>query len=355
MSNEIMTRPSSGMGMDISPSAMKAEGAVALAFQTREMIETLGMMQMAKMAPRVPAEVDARLLQAAQNESLAVAAEYIYVKGGTEVTGLSIRAAEALARAYGNLDFGMRELEVNNQKTTCQAYCWDMETNLRACEVFAVPHSRTKGVWDMGRRVGTEVVQITDQRELDEITRSRGARIKRGCILGIIPIDVQERFAEACERTLSAKIDKMIEKRGETGGIREVIDSMLQKLETTYGVTRQMVCDRFQRKNPADLMNLDNRQIVMLYRILAGLKEGIATPADYFKGASSERATAATAAKDGGEKKPQKAKDALRAKLGLGKGKDSPTTDSATEGHSGASGELPLGESKGADDSDIPY
>lgn len=326
---------------------MKADGAVALAFQTREMIETLGMMQMAKMSPRDPATVSRRLQDAAKNESLAVAAEYIYVKGGTEVTGLSIRAAEALAKAYGNIDFGMREVEVTKDKTTCQAYCWDMETNTRECEIFTVPHSRSRGVWDAGRRVGTEVVQITDQRELDEITRSRGSRIKRGCILGVIPIDVQEEFQDACERTLAAKIDKMVEKRGESGGIREVIEGMLKKLETDYNVTRRMVCERFQRKNEEDLFNLDNRQIVMLYRILAGLRDGIAVPADYFKGASTERSTASAPAKTA-TNAAKTAKDALRAKLGVGTAKEpsggKETKEAPSRATGGVQGELDVGD-----------
>jgi hypothetical protein len=338
MSNE-MTKS----GVELS-AGMKAEGAVALAFQTREMIETLGMMQMAKMSPRNPDTVSRRLMDAAKNESLAVAAEYIYVKGGTEVTGLSIRAAEALAKAYGNIDFGMREVEVTKDKTTCQAYCWDMETNTRQCEIFTVPHSRTKGIWDMGRRVGTEVVQITDQRELDEITRSRGARIKRGCILGVIPIDVQEEFADACERTLAAKIGKMVEKRGESGGIREVIDGMLKKLDSVYKVTRRMVCDRFQRKSEDDLYNLDNRQVVMLYRILTGLRDGIAVPADYFKGASTDRATGQAATP---QNAPKAAKDALRAKLGVGKDKDAPKAADAPEGGKSASGANPADKAAG--------
>ena len=317
MSNEMIRTG----GMELSGN-MKAKGAVALAFQSREMIETLGMMQMAKMDPRDMETVRRRLQEAAKNETLAVAAEYIYVKGGTEVAGLSIRAAEALSKAYGNVDFGMREVEVDDQKTVCQAYCWDLETNTRQCEFFTVPHSRSKGVWEAGRRVGTEVVKITDQRELDEITRSRGARIKRGCILAVIPIDVQEEFAEACNRTLAKKIASLVEKKGETGGIREVVEGMLKKLEESYGVTRAMVCDRFQRKSEADLLNLDNRQIVMLFRILTGLRDGIAVPSDYFKGATSERASApaADAQKTG--------KEALRARL---KAKGTNTQAEATD------------------------
>lgn len=341
MSNEI-TRME-GLNM---PSEMRADSAVALAFQSREMIETLGMIQMSRLAPRNSAVVSQRLREAAKNESLAVAAEYIYVKGGTEVKGLSIRAAEALAKAFGNIEFGMREIEIKNGvSTTCQAYCWDMEVNTRQCEVFTVPHTRTKGIWDGGRRVGTDVVKVVDQRELDEMIRSRGARIKRGCILAIIPNNVQEEFAEACERTLVAKIEKMIERRGENGGIREVIEGMLKKLETDYGVTKQMVCEKFQRKNDEDLYYLDNRQIVMLYRLLAGLRDGIATPADYFKGASNERVMIGMAQKtDKTEQNATKSpKEALRARLGLKASKDKVETEKATEGDSrAADGELGL-------------
>jgi hypothetical protein len=303
----------------ISVNAPTAQNSVAMVFQTREMVETLGMMQMARMNPRDPEVVRARLKKAAQNENLAVAAEYIYVKGGTEVTGLSIRAAEALARAFGNVEAGCRELDMSDKETICQAYCWDMETNSRFAEVFHVPHSRTRGKWEDGRRVGTEVVPITDQRELDELTRSRGSRIKRACILAAIPVDIQEEFAEECERTLSRKLQRMVTNKaqaktadGDEGAeytIKDFIEEMLTTLAAKYGVSRRMVCDRFQKKAEADLANLDNRQVVMLLRIMTGLRDGIATPADYFKGASTERAVVMVGApgKDGSTRNAVKA------------------------------------------------
>lgn len=355
MGNEMVQR---GAGMELAP-GMKANGAVALAFQSREMIETLAMMQMAKMSPRDEAEVRQRLKKAANNETLAVAAEYIYSKGGTEVTGLSIRAAEAMAKAYYNVDFGMREIQVTDKETTCMAFCWDMETNTRETEIFSVPHSRSKGVWEGGRRVGTEVVPITDQRELDEITRSRGARLKRSCILAVIPVDIQEEFAEECEKTLAAKIQSLVEKRGSAGGINEVIEGMLVKFEETYKVTRCMVADRFQKKHGGNpeiatnaLYNLDNRQIVMLFRILTGLRDGTGVPSDYFKGATSERVDPTGTAAAGGEggTKTQTAKDKLKQRLGVGQG-EQPAGDG--KGGDGKGGE---GAAAGdGDDSDVPY
>ena len=311
--NEMTT--TGGASMTMMPP--QAANQVAMVFQTREMVEALAAIQMARMMPRDIAVVRQRLKEAAKNESLAVNAEYIYCKGGTEVKGLSIRAAEALGRAYGNLQVDMREVEVTDKMTTVQVSAWDLETNWRPTDVFQVPHSRSKGKWETdeygrSRRVGTEVVPITDQRELDEITRSRGSRIKRACILAAIPVDIQEEFAADCERTLYAKIQKLVDAKaknaegGKTYTIRDMIGDMLGKLKTEYGVTSQMVCERFQRKNPDDLYNLDNRQVVMLFRILAGLKDGVATPADYFKGASTERVVTvgptgegASSAKDG--------------------------------------------------------
>lgn len=275
------------MGGGVQFAAPKANDAVAMVFQTREMVETLGMMQMARMNPREVAVVRKRLLDAASDEKLAVAAKYIYAKGGTEVTGLSIRAAETMARAVGNIDFGCRELEETADEKIVQAYCWDMERNTRNAEVFRVPKARSKGVWDGGRRVGTQIERITDQREIDEMTRSRGSRIKRGCILATIDVNFQEEFADACDATLAKKVEKIAEKKG---GMVSAINGMLDALKDKYGVTKEQVAFRFQKKRPEDLANLDNRQFVMLLRILTGLKDGIATPADYFKGATTERA-----------------------------------------------------------------
>lgn len=67
---------------------------------------------------------------------------YEYPRGGTKVTGPSIRLAEAMAQNWGNLDYGLIELEQKAGESQVMAYAWDLETNTRQTIVFSVPHIR---------------------------------------------------------------------------------------------------------------------------------------------------------------------------------------------------------------------
>jgi len=69
---------------------------------------------------------------------------YKYPRGGTKETGSSIILAEALAQNWGNLDYGIVELEQNNGESHLMAYAWDLETNKRQSKIFRVSHIRTK-------------------------------------------------------------------------------------------------------------------------------------------------------------------------------------------------------------------
>lgn len=55
---------------------------------------------------------------------------YQYLRGGTKVTGPSIRLAEVLAQNWGNLSFGVKELEQRDGESIAMAYTWDLETNV---------------------------------------------------------------------------------------------------------------------------------------------------------------------------------------------------------------------------------
>ena len=67
---------------------------------------------------------------------------YEYPRGGTKVSGPSIRLAEAMAQNWGNIDFGITELEQKNGESQVMAYAWDLETNTRQVKIFSVPHVR---------------------------------------------------------------------------------------------------------------------------------------------------------------------------------------------------------------------
>ena len=66
-------------------------------------------------------------MNACQRSGLAQSAVYSYARGGTSVTGPSIRLAEMLAQNWGNIQYGIRELSSENGESTVEAFAWDVK------------------------------------------------------------------------------------------------------------------------------------------------------------------------------------------------------------------------------------
>jgi len=160
---------------------------------SRATAEVQGAMVIAKKFPRDAVAAYARIMAACQRRSLAERAVYTYPRGGTKVEGPSIRLAEVLAQCWGNLDFGVIELDQKRGESTVMAYAWDLETNTRQVKTFQVKHSR---------KARGEIQDLDDPRDIYEITANQGARRLRACILGIIPGDIVDEAVEQCSLTL---------------------------------------------------------------------------------------------------------------------------------------------------------
>jgi hypothetical protein len=228
------------------------------AAQSREVAEIQSAMTVAKKFPRDQKASMDRILIACQRKSLAEVATYQYAKGGTDITGPSIRLAEAIAREWGNLQCGVRELDQRDGESTVEAFAIDLETNFRCCKVFQVKHKRDT-------RSGS--YEIKDQREIYEMVANQGARRMRACILGVIPGDVVEAAVEQCEATLKAKCDTSPE------SIKKLLDTF-EKM----GITKEMVEGRIQRKIEA----ITPAQFLNMRKIFNSLKDGMSTPAEWF-------------------------------------------------------------------------
>jgi len=214
---------------------------------------------MAKQFPRNEQTSIERCLRAAQRQSLAQVAVYEYPRGGTRVTGASIRLAEAIAQNWGNIDTGVVELERRNGESTAMAYAWDLETNYRQTKTFTVKHVRET-------RKGVQV--LTDSRDIYELIANQGARRQRACILGVIPGDVVEMTLKECEKTLSSNQMPLGDR------IRE----MVQFFKSEYGVTVQQL-------EAYAGMNIDafsERQYMMFVKIHNSIKDGMKRVEDYF-------------------------------------------------------------------------
>src|SRR5690625_2897615 len=86
-------------------------GTMAQSSASREMEEVKGQIFMARQFPRNVFQSEQRILDNCKRPALAQAAVYRYPRGGQSVEGPSIRLAEVLAQNWGNLAFGIKELE----------------------------------------------------------------------------------------------------------------------------------------------------------------------------------------------------------------------------------------------------
>jgi hypothetical protein len=240
--------------------AKRGGNAIADVSAAREVQEVQAAVAVAKRYPRDEKAALDRILNACTRPGLAEAAVYQYARGGTDVTGPSIRMAEALAQNWGNLQFGIRELEQRDGESTVEAFAWDLETNTRQCKVFQVPHIRySKGKGN---------TKLTDPRDIYEMVANNGARRVRACILGVIPGDVIDAAVKQCETTLHAKADVTPER----------IKALLEKF-AGYKVTKAQIEGRIQRR----VESITAGQLVSLGKIFNSLKDGMSTPADWFE------------------------------------------------------------------------
>ena len=215
---------------------------------SRQVQEVQAAMVVAKRFPRNEVESHNRILNACKRRSLAERAVYEYPRGGENVTGPSIRLAEVMAQNWGNLDFGITELEQKGNRSTVMAYCWDLETNVR----------QTKK--------GTKA--LTDPRDIYEMVANQGARRLRACILGIIPGDVVDAAVAACEKTLLGGGEPLIDR----------VRKMAQAFQEDFGVPLESLEKYIGCKAEA----FTSQSIVKLRGVYTALKDGRADREQYF-------------------------------------------------------------------------
>ena len=216
--------------------------------KTRALQEVQAAIFMARQFPRDETRAYRKVIEASKRLSLAEKAIYCYPRGGQQIKGPSIRTAETIAKYWGNLSYGIKELSQNNSEHTSEmmAYCWDLESNVRVERIFKVPHIRDT-------KQGPKL--LTDARDIYEKTTNDGARRLRAAILEVLPSDVVEDFMKACKKTIEGSSDKPIKDR---------VQDMLRLFEE-LGVTKEMIeqkigtkTDNFIAKNIVDLGGIYN-------------------------------------------------------------------------------------------------
>jgi len=174
--------------------------------------------------------------------------------------GPSIRLAEVLAQNWGNMDFGLLELDRSEGESSVMAYAWDLETNVKRTTVFQVAHKRDT-------RQGSR--KLTDERDIYELVANMGARRLRACILNVIPGDIVEEAVNECNRTMSGRSNEPIKDR-----LRKMLNAF-----SSISVDAAMI-ERYL-EHPLD--NINEEELNNLRAIFTTIKDGQAKREDYFE------------------------------------------------------------------------
>lgn len=262
--------------------------------ESKQLSEIKGKMFLAREFPRDEERALQRVLSECARKELAEQAQYEFPRGDSVVRGPSIRLVEVLARHWGNLTFGVSDLEVKKGETTVKAYAWDLETNVSDEKTFTVKHERT---------TKKASYALTDPRDIYEATANNAARRKRACILAVLPGWYVDAAIEACDKTLSAAIAKDGKSMDEI--VKAITDAFAE-----YGVTPEHISAKLNK----EIDKLDNNDVVKLRKLYAAIKDGFVKPQDAFEMGSDPSAPAL--AED-----EASALNALNARLGKGEQK----------------------------------
>lgn len=265
MSEEIMERSVSPAFPNMPSAGIMAQmdninqGTVAIE-ASRAIAEAQGKLVIAKRFPRDEVAAYAKAMEACQRPTMAAKAFYSFPRGGQTVEGPTIRFAEELARCWGNIDYGIKELSQDDGKSEMQAYAWDLETNAQSVQNFTNPHQREQG---------KKMVTLTSQRDIYENNANMATRRLRSRILAILPSWFVEDAIAECKKTLAGKNDMPLIDR-----VKNMVVAFAK-----LGVTQEQIEKRLKRK--IDTMNADD--FTTFIGIYNAIKQGESKIADWFE------------------------------------------------------------------------
>lgn len=250
------------------------QGTVAIEV-SRAIAEAQGKLVIAKRFPRDEVQAYSKMMEACRRPAMAEKAFYSFPRGGQTVEGPTIRFAEELARCWGNIDYGIKELSQDEGKSEMQAYAWDLETNAQSVQNFTNPHQREQG---------KKMVALTSQRDIYENNANMATRRLRSRILAILPSWFVDSAIAECKRTL-------------TGNNEIPLTDRVKKMVVAFsrlGVTQEQLEHRLKRR--VDTMSAED--FVEYTGIYNAIKNGESKASAWFS-AAPEATELTTALKEG--------------------------------------------------------
>ena len=171
------------------------------------------------------------------------------------IEGLSIRMAEIIAGAWGNLRVQTRIIGNDGRKITAQAVCHDLETNFAVCKT-------------VDRRITTKTGK-TYSEDMQVVTGNAAASIAfRNAVLAVIPKAVTKRVInEVKQVALGQAIDVETSRKNCLANFAKA------------GVNEQMICQYLGINSIADI---DKERLFELRATWNAIREGTTTVQETF-------------------------------------------------------------------------
>lgn len=236
-------------------------GAVSIEIE-RAIAEARGQIQLAKMFPRSISEATAEFLDSCRSREFAESAFYTVINRGS---GPSIRFAEEVARCYGNMEYGHRELSRSAGKSEVEVYAWDKQKNNFSKRQITVTHI-------LDTKQGPR--PLTQQADIDNRIANVAAKQMRGRILALVSKSLIAEGIAMCQKTLAGANQDSIQAR---------INKMLVAF-SSFGVNTDHIKQYIG--HPLDSATIDD--ISELTGVYNALKDG-GKIADYFQSPELEK------------------------------------------------------------------
>jgi hypothetical protein len=228
--------------------------AAPTALESMSRAECMTQVDVAKRYPRAVAKFKSTI-QTLALSSQAIAEKCFYTlpgRSGTKpVSGPSIRMAEMMAAAWGNLAISTALVEISDRTVTVRARVWDMERNIAHQEEFVAPivGSANKG----GHRYSDDMIAVT--------IRAAQAKARRNAILAIVPRAYYEEI----------KPQIMLVAAGKGMTLRESAAKAMAYWKDEHGVTTPQVLKALRRDTVDEITAED---VAFLRGFVTAVKEG---------------------------------------------------------------------------------
>jgi hypothetical protein len=164
--------------------------------QSRAAEEVRAAVVVAQQCPRNLEFAREEMRRSCREIGLAEVAFYSVPRAGGTVDGPSIHLARELARCFGNVQYGVAELDRNDHEgySEINAFAWDVQTNVRNSRTFRVRHVGGKG--------GNQ--PLKNEQDIYTNNSNAAARRVREAIFAILPKWFRDEAERLCRETLEA-------------------------------------------------------------------------------------------------------------------------------------------------------